>query len=50
GDDTVDADELESALRFCGMNPSRRDIDRVMLEIDQDGSGELDRDEFITLL
>ena len=50
GDDTVDADELESALRFCGMNPSRKDIDRVMLEIDQDGSGELDRDEFITLL
>lgn len=50
GDDTVDADELCSALQFCGMAPSRKDIDRVMLEIDQDGSGLLDRDEFITLL
>ena len=48
--DEIDADEICDGLNYCGMAPSRCDVRRIMREIDCDGSGHLNKEEFLTLL
>jgi len=44
---TITKEEFASALQACGFNPSLAAMDRIMLEIDRDNSGEIDIHEFV---
>ena len=48
GDGTLDQGEVEGLLkRIYGMEPSNKQMARLMLEMDSDGNGLIDLDEFI---
>ena len=52
GDDSgsIEAEELGAVLKALGVNPPQAQLDNMMLEADEDGSGEIDFDEFVTLV
>ncbi|XP_052721846.1 uncharacterized protein LOC128192868 [Crassostrea angulata] len=50
GSGTIDASELKIALRALGFEPKKDEMKRLVAEIDTDGSGILDFDDFLTLM
>ena len=46
GSGTIDAQELETAMRGLGLNPSAAEVEHVLTVADADGSGEIDFEEF----
>ena len=50
GSGSISAAELSSALNALGQSPSEEDIARMLKEIDKDDSGEIDFNEFLTMM
>ena len=43
------ADDLDDILRGMGFRPSKEELQEILLEIDEDGSGEIEFEEFCQL-
>lgn len=50
GGGTISSTELGTVMRTLGQNPSQKEIEAMIKEIDQDGNGEIDFDEFCKLM
>jgi Ca2+-binding EF-hand superfamily protein len=50
GSGTIDASELGSALKAMGHNVSEAEIKEMLLQADDDGTGEIEFEEFCTLM
>eukprot|EP00936_MAST-01D_sp_MAST-1D-sp1_P001369 g1369.t1 len=50
GGGTISADELGHVLRMLGQDPSEGDLQAIVAEVDTDGSGEIDFDEFLVMM
>jgi len=50
GSGTISPSEIEETLISLGLARSREDVEEIIGEIDQKGSGELDFEEFLTML
>ena len=48
--DFLSADDLDDILRAMGFRPSKEELKEILEEIDEDGSGEIEYDEFRNLL
>ena len=46
----IDARELGNALTTLGLRLSRRELNAIMNHLDSDGNGEIDFDEFVTVM
>ena len=46
----LDADELMEIFKELGMNPTREDVDKMIADVDADGSGEIGFTEFLTMM
>ena len=47
--DFLGADDLDDILRAMGFRPSKEELNEILLEIDEDGSGEIEFGEFCQL-
>jgi len=47
---TIDVHELGTVLKQLGQNISKAEIAEMIKEVDEDGSGEIDFDEFLQLM
>eukprot|EP00163_Fabomonas_tropica_P012908 TRINITY_DN24297_c0_g1_i1.p1 TRINITY_DN24297_c0_g1~~TRINITY_DN24297_c0_g1_i1.p1 ORF type:complete len:137 (+),score=25.11 TRINITY_DN24297_c0_g1_i1:280-690(+) len=47
---SIDAGEFASVLRFLGQDPSQEDVEQRLREIDENGNGLVDFNEFIFLI
>ena len=47
---SIDVEELKDALEALGQNPTHEDCQRMVDEVDDDGSGEIEFDEFLVLM
>ncbi|XP_060186793.1 caltractin-like isoform X1 [Lycium barbarum] len=47
---TIDAKELNVAMRALGFEASEEEINRMIAEVDKDGSGAIDFDEFVHMM
>jgi Ca2+-binding EF-hand superfamily protein len=47
--DFLGADDLDDILRAMGFRPSKEELQEILLEIDEDGSGEIEFGEFCQL-
>ncbi|KAH7297411.1 hypothetical protein KP509_26G068400 [Ceratopteris richardii] len=47
---TIDAGELQVAMRALGFEASEREIDEMIKGIDKDGSGSIDFEEFLQMM
>merc|ERR1719487_127229 len=43
----VSSEELMRVFKYMGFNPSQEVFEKVVKAVDTDGSGEIDRDEFV---
>ena len=50
GDGTITKNELRTVMQSLGQDPTDQDLDDMISEIDQDGNGEIDFDEFLVLM
>ena len=50
GDGTITIDELDVVMRSLGRNTTREDLQKMIDEVDEDGSGEIEFDEFLSLM
>jgi hypothetical protein len=50
GDGTVDAHELGTLLRSMGQNPTEGELQKMINDVDEDGNGTIDFDEFIEMM
>ncbi|KAL4237852.1 hypothetical protein ACF0H5_002564 [Mactra antiquata] len=50
GDGKVSKDELRTAMRSLGQNPTEDELNEIMNEVDKDGNGTIDYDEFVNLM
>jgi len=50
GDGTITADELGVVMRSLGRNPTREELEAMIAEVDEDGSGEIEFPEFLKLM
>lgn len=50
GDGTISAKELGVVMRKFGHNPTEAELQDLIYEIDQDGNGEIDFQEFVYLI
>ncbi|XP_061190487.1 calcium-binding protein LPS1-beta-like [Saccostrea echinata] len=50
GSGTIDASELKIALRALGFEPKKDEMKKLVAEIDTEGTGILDFDDFLTLM
>ncbi len=50
GDGTISTSELGTVMRTLGQNPTEEEIDQMIKEVDMDGNGEIDFDEFCSLM
>ena len=47
---TIDAKELKVAMRALGFEPKKEEIKKMIADIDKDGSGTIDFDEFLQMM
>ena len=47
---TIDAKELKVAMRALGFEPKKEEIKKMIADIDKDGSGTIDFDEFLMMM
>ncbi|KAH0681205.1 hypothetical protein KY284_022290 [Solanum tuberosum] len=47
---TIDAKELNVAMRALGFEATEEEINRMIAEVDKDGSGAIDFDEFVHMM
>ncbi|RCV36347.1 hypothetical protein SEVIR_7G321500v4 [Setaria viridis] len=50
GDGTITSKELGTVMRSLGQSPSEEELQEMVKEVDADGSGAIDFQEFLTLL
>ena len=50
GDGTINAEELGTALRSLGQNPSKEEIAKMITDLDNDGSGSIEFLEFAVMM
>ncbi|XP_056022814.1 uncharacterized protein LOC125649260 isoform X2 [Ostrea edulis] len=46
----IDDSELGTALRMLGLNPTKKEIDDMMQEVDNDGNGTIEFEEFLAFI
>ncbi|XP_066297460.1 troponin C-like [Branchiostoma lanceolatum] len=46
----ISVQNLGTILKQIGLNPSRKELEEIMAEADEDGSGTMDFDEFLELM
>merc|ERR1719450_443194 len=47
---SISKDELKQLMNTLGLKPSQEELDAMVNEIDSDGNGEIDFDEFVTVM
>jgi len=47
---TISKDELKQLMQTLGLKPTQEELNAMVDEIDQDGNGEIDFDEFVTVM
>lgn len=47
---TIDAKELKVAMRALGFEPKKEEIKKMISDIDKDGSGTIDFQEFLEMM
>jgi Ca2+-binding EF-hand superfamily protein len=47
---TIDAKELKVAMRALGFEPKKEEIQKMISDIDKDGSGTIDFSEFLEMM
>jgi len=47
---TISAKEIANVMRSLGQNPTESEISDIVHEMDADGNGEIDFDEFVTMM
>ena len=47
---TIDAKELKVAMRALGFEPKKEEVNKMISDIDKDGSGSIDFDEFLDMM
>eukprot|EP00979_Chaetoceros_neogracilis_P013879 scaffold4139_cov254-Chaetoceros_neogracile.AAC.3 len=47
---SIDAKELKVAMRALGFEPKKEEIRKLMLDVDKSGDGQIDFDEFLTMM
>ena len=50
GDGTVSTNELGQVMRTLGQNPTEAELNDMIKEVDVDGNGEIDFEEFVGLM
>eukprot|EP00927_Polykrikos_kofoidii_P064592 TRINITY_DN59967_c0_g1_i1.p1 TRINITY_DN59967_c0_g1~~TRINITY_DN59967_c0_g1_i1.p1 ORF type:complete len:170 (+),score=48.31 TRINITY_DN59967_c0_g1_i1:73-582(+) len=50
GSGSIDAKELHVAMRTLGFDASKHEIERMIADVDDDGSGEIDFGEFLQMM
>jgi calmodulin len=50
GDGTITAKELGIVMRQLGLNPTEDEIHEMINEVDEDGNGEINFTEFLTIM
>lgn len=50
GSGSIDSKELKVAMRALGFEPKKEEINKMIADVDEDGSGEVDFDEFMTMM
>ena len=50
GDGTITTKEFGTVLRSLGQNPTEQELQEMINEVDADGNGEVDFDEFLTMM
>ncbi|XP_038067923.1 calmodulin-like [Patiria miniata] len=50
GDGTVTSDELAVVLRSIGLNPTKRELDKIIKEADADGNNTIELNEFLATI
>jgi calmodulin len=50
GDGQISAKELGIVMRQLGLSPTEDEIIEMILEVDEDGNGEINFDEFLTIM
>eukprot|EP00794_Sanderia_malayensis_P015076 gene15076-16632_t len=50
GDGTITTKELGTVMRNLGQNPTEAELKGMISEVDEDGTGDIDFDEFCTLM
>lgn len=50
GDGTVSTNELGVVMRSLGQNPTDEELHAMINEVDEDGNGEIDFDEFLSMI
>ncbi|XP_012672126.2 troponin C, skeletal muscle [Clupea harengus] len=50
GGGDISTKELGQVMRMLGQNPSREELDAIIEEVDEDGSGTIDFEEFLVMM
>jgi len=50
GDGTISVQELSTVMKSLGLQPSPQEIQEMMTEADEDGSGSIEFDEFLNMM
>lgn len=50
GDGTISSSELGDVMRSLGLDPSEEEVSDILVRFDADGNGEIDKDEFVTMM
>ncbi|XP_062396600.1 troponin C, skeletal muscle [Sardina pilchardus] len=50
GGGDISTKELGQVMRMLGQNPTREELDAIIIEVDEDGSGTIDFEEFLVMM